>query len=264
MASPFPGMDPYLENPGLWSSVHQRLITYISDALNQTLPARYITTMGERLFVVRPGRDIYPDVAVYEQPRPAPFPSGGGVATLTALSDLPLVVILESSELHEVYVEIVKLGDEGERVVTIIEVLSPGNKAAGSRGREMYLAKQSEALASAINLIEIDLLRTGEHTVAVPREGLEREHARWDYLICLHRGGDWDRYEVWHPTVRDRLPRLRVPLADGDPDLTLDLQAIFSRCYDEGGYARRIDYRRAPHTPLADSDAAWARELLAR
>jgi hypothetical protein len=183
---------------------------------------------------------------------------------LTAPSDLPLVVIVESSQVREVFIEILAIGDNEERVVTIIEVLSPGNKAAGSRGREMYLAKQSEALASSVNLLEIDLLRAGEHTVAVPRAELLRQRARWDYLICLHRGGDWDRYEVWHPTVRDRLPRIRIPLADGDPDLTLDLQTIFERCYTEGGYARRIDYRRAPHTPLAESDAAWARELLAR
>ena len=26
MPSPFPGMDPYLENPGLWPVVHHRLI----------------------------------------------------------------------------------------------------------------------------------------------------------------------------------------------------------------------------------------------
>jgi hypothetical protein len=26
MASPFPGMDPYLENPELWSAIHSRLI----------------------------------------------------------------------------------------------------------------------------------------------------------------------------------------------------------------------------------------------
>ena len=28
MPSPFPGMDPYLEHPALWPSVHQGLITF--------------------------------------------------------------------------------------------------------------------------------------------------------------------------------------------------------------------------------------------
>ena len=38
MPSPFPGMDPYLEEPVLWSTLHQRLITYIADDLNVLLP----------------------------------------------------------------------------------------------------------------------------------------------------------------------------------------------------------------------------------
>ena len=37
MPSPFPGMDPYLENPDLWSEVHSRLIVAISDALDDQL-----------------------------------------------------------------------------------------------------------------------------------------------------------------------------------------------------------------------------------
>lgn len=39
------------------------------------------------------------------------------------------------------------------------------------------------------------------------------------------------------------LPRIRVPLADSEPDIVLDLQAVFERCYDEGAYTRRVDYR---------------------
>ncbi|MBV8886966.1 MAG: DUF4058 family protein [Chroococcidiopsidaceae cyanobacterium CP_BM_RX_35] len=33
MPSPFPGMDPYLEQPALWSSFHSRLIVAIADAI---------------------------------------------------------------------------------------------------------------------------------------------------------------------------------------------------------------------------------------
>ena len=63
-------------------------------------------------------------------------------------------------------------------------------------------------------------------------------------------------------TLRQRLPRIRVPLADGEPDVVLDLQAVFDRCYDEGAYARRLDYRREPSTPLSETDRAWAATLL--
>ncbi|MGL6094387.1 MAG: DUF4058 family protein, partial [Fimbriiglobus sp.] len=38
MPSPFPGMDPYLEDPTYWGGFHTNLYTGIQRALNQTLP----------------------------------------------------------------------------------------------------------------------------------------------------------------------------------------------------------------------------------
>src|SRR5262245_55058334 len=46
--------------------------------------------------------------------------------------------------------------------------------------------------------------------------------------------------------LRQHLPRIRVPLVNGDPDIVLDLQAVLNHCYDRGAYARRLDYRRDP------------------
>lgn len=270
MPSPFPGMDPYLEHPVLWSGVHQRLITYLGDELNALLPPDYVADIGERLYVVQAGRNIYPDVAVFEQPLPVPMlapPTRGESAVAVAeeaavavASDPPWVLTVDLTEVREVFIEILPVGDE-ERVVTVIEVLSPANKTAYSEGRETYLTKQQEVLASETHLLEIDLLRSGEHTVAAPRGALLAK-GRWDYLVCLHRGGQRGRYEVWPIALRQRLPRIHVPLLAGDPEVVLDLQAVFSRCYDEGAYARRLDYRREPPTPLAGEDAAWADALL--
>ena len=261
MPSPFPGMDPYLEHPARWPGVHQRMITYMGEALNAVLPARYAADIGERLYVVQPARDIYPDVVVLEHPPgPRPMEQGIGGVGVAVTSDPPWVVTLEPAEMREVFIEIVSLSDAAF-VVAVIEVISPSNKAVGSEGRRLYLTKQSEILASQTHLIEIDLLRRGEHTVAPPQECLARR-GRWDYLVSLHRGGQGQRYEVWAFTVRQRMPRIRVPLADGDPDVVLDLQAVFNRCYDQGPYTRRLDYHRDPLTPLGGDDAAWAAELL--
>jgi hypothetical protein len=41
MRSPFPGMNPYLENPELWSAVHNRLIVAIADELVDHLSEKY-------------------------------------------------------------------------------------------------------------------------------------------------------------------------------------------------------------------------------
>jgi hypothetical protein len=261
MPSPFPGMDPYLEHPALWPGVHQRLITYLGDRLNTLLPPHYVADIGERLYVVQPDRSIYPDVVVVEPPSTVALPEQQQGSTAAVLSsDPPWVLTVEPLEVREVFIEILSLEDASQ-VITVIEVLSPSNKAANSEGRHLYVTKQQEILQSPIHLIEIDLLRYGEHTVAAPRESLLARGV-WDYLVCLHRGGQRARYEVWATTLRQRLPRIRVPLGHGEPDIVLDLQAVLDRCYDEGAYTRRLDYRREPLLPLSETDRTWAATLL--
>lgn len=60
MPGPFPGMDPYLEDPGEWPGVHQRLITYTADTLTAVLPPEYAAVMGERLLVLPSERNLAP------------------------------------------------------------------------------------------------------------------------------------------------------------------------------------------------------------
>lgn len=261
MPGPFPGMDPYLEHPVLWPGVHQGLIGNARAALNAILPPQYVADMGERLYIVQPERSIYPDVLVLEHPSAgAPVEQAAGGTAVAVASDPPWVVTIAPAEMREVFIEILAVADQS-RVVTVIEVLSPSNKTAGSEGRTLYLTKQQENLESQTHLIELDLLHQGEHTAAPPQWKL-LERGRSDYLVSLHRGGQGARYEVWAIPLRQRLPRIHVPLAGGDPDVVLDLQVIFDRCYDEGGYARRLDYRREPPIPLAGDDAQWADQLL--
>jgi hypothetical protein len=62
--------------------------------------------------------------------------------------------------------------------------------------------------------------------------------------------------------VRQRLPHIHIPLLEGDPDVQLDLQAVFDRCYDAGPYSRRVDYKEDPPIPLEREDAIWAAALL--
>ncbi len=157
-------------------------------------------------------------------------------------------------------INIVNIKDR-QRVVTTVELLNPTNKAQNTEGWRLYKQKQEEVLASRTHLIEIDLLRQGEHTVAVPREPLLRE-GHWDYIICLHRGGQSVTFQVWLNTVREQLPRIAVPLDAPDPDAILDLQMVLDRYYDAGGYAREIDYSREPIPPFRGEDAEWADELL--
>jgi hypothetical protein len=64
-------------------------------------------------------------------------------------------------------------------------------------------------------------------------------------------------FETYPVPLPNRLPRIRVPLIAPDPDVVLDVQAVFDRCYDNGDYAGLIDYHKEPTAPLSPDEATW-------
>jgi hypothetical protein len=255
MAMIFPGMDPYLEDPRFWSGVHNRLIVYIADTLGPQISPRYVAAVEERVYVEGPGREVIPDVSVRQVRPERPFATA---ATLEA--DAPVIVLVPSEPVRETYVAILDL-QASERVVTVIEVISPSNKLAGP-GRESYLAKQREILSSDVHLVEIDLLRQGPHVLVVPEVRARQRCGGYDYLTCVNRAGRRGAYELYPSRLRDRLPRVRIPLSDGDPDVSLDVQAVIGQAYDAGGYHNRIDYTRPCSPSLSPDDREWAQALI--
>lgn len=169
------------------------------------------------------------------------------------------MVEVQPLEVREAYIDIVDAADRA-RIVTAIEILSHTNKSARDRGRRLYLRKQNTILRSRTHLVEIDLLRAGLPTVAVPADRL-LSPSHYDYIVCLHRSFDPDRFQIWPFTVRDRLPTISVPLDRGVPDIELALEPIFDSFYDAGAYARKIDYRQEPAPPLSPPDRLWAVDL---
>ncbi|MFQ6102510.1 MAG: DUF4058 family protein [Anaerolineae bacterium] len=265
MPSPFPGMDPYLEAVERWPDVHQSLITYIRDALQPQMRPRYYARMGERVYVLTPPHAFYPDVLVIERSvrepsapyAPAPAATTDTTVTIDA-APTPLIIHIAPAEHREPYVEIVHAA--GDEVVTVIEVLSPANKAVGA-GRDLYRRKQGEILSSDVNLVEIDLLSIGQPTLALPPEALAGLPPH-RYLINVRRARERDQAEVYPIALSQRLPQVGIPLRPPDPDVTLDLPVIFTQCYDNGGYGDLVDYRQPPPVLLTPEEAAWIDGLL--
>ncbi len=249
----FPGMDPWLEHPAIWPDVHHALITYLRDELLQQISPRYSARHGERIVIEPTGRQVAPDVAVTRRPRE----QMGSVAVAEATA--PVLVHLPPMYVRQPFLEI-RDRRTGNRVVTVIEVLSPTNKRTGTDGRRKYLEKQAELLASDVSLMAIDLLRGGEHTVSLPIEHCEdlRPH---DYLVVTRRAGRSEEAEAYPIALADRLPVLRIPLVAPDPDAKADLQPLIERVYAAGGYAEDLDYARPPVPPLARAASSWARRL---
>ncbi|HRQ36874.1 MAG TPA: DUF4058 family protein [Chloroflexota bacterium] len=254
MPSPFPGMDPYLEERSRWPGVHQRLITYMAEILQPHIRPKYIASIGERIQLADVQHTYIPDVFLARRLRePAPTLAIAGMVE----ADEPQTIIAFDEERHVPYLEII-YRETGE-VVTVIEVLSPANKVGD--GRTQYLQKQAELLHTQANLVEIDLLGYGEPTV-LARNAIITEPADWRYLINISRAGRRNELEFYAVPLRDRLPRCRIPLRPPDPDAVLDLTAVFTRCYDAGGYDLLIDYSQPPSIPLRETETTWLTTLL--
>ncbi|HYE21637.1 MAG TPA: DUF4058 family protein [Tepidisphaeraceae bacterium] len=259
MPSPFPGMDPYLERH--WRDVHSDLVAVTRRTLNEHLPADLVARMEERVVIDDTSADrqraIFPDVRVYEDPNgPAgsgPAPGGEpGVAR-------PIVLELEVEEHTETFIQIVEAN--GGRLVTVVEYLSPTNKLPG-RDRDDFKRKRDELWRAGVNVVEIDLLRVGAWRDLL-RPFVAPRHAESEYRVVGWRVHPRRRVELYPLGIRDRLPRIPVPLREGDPDTVLDLQAAVDEVY-RGGRYDRTDYRRPCEPPLGAELSDWANGLLNR
>jgi hypothetical protein len=254
MPSPFPGMDPYLEEPSLFPDFHGSMVPAMRAALSAVLPEGYTAYLDRYVYLQEPDggprvRQGKPEVYVAQR---VPAAVGASAATLDAPAMVTLPFVRQEGPL---YLRIVDR--TGRRIVTVIELLSPTNKETGP-DREQYLTKRNEYLATRTNLVEIDLLRAGRR---MPLG--EPPPAPSDYLLFVSRAADYPQAGVWPFSVRDPLPVVPVPLNPQDGWVTFALKPCLDRVYDEAHYALDLDYTVPPVPPLREPDASWARELLA-
>jgi Protein of unknown function (DUF4058) len=221
MPSPFPGMDPYLEDAKLWPAFQHQFVACLYQILLPGLVDRYRARVGQRMYS----------------------------------TEVPLFTSVIREEHVEEFIEIRQRTDA--RLVTLIDVASPTNKTTNP-GRCAYHDKRREGRAQNANLVEIDLALQGPPLLEYSRDGLPE----WDYAVTVTRAGQPERYEIYTATLQKRLPRFKLPLAPDDRDTVVDLQAVFARCYDQGGFAGHLDYKREPPVKLDDADRRWLHELL--
>jgi hypothetical protein len=215
MANPFPGMDPYLEGD-LWLSVHVDLCAEIARQLAPKVRPKYVVLSTRRVILAPPqdtegeARDRFPDVGVLTRQPAAASQRDGGIATAPLIlpTDFPEPIPQVSLEIRDV---------AKRRLVTCIELLSPTNKIGP--GREEYAAKRFHVLSSPAHLVEIDLLRNGA------RFPTGKPLPPGPYFVFVNRAERRREVEVWSFALQAALPTVPIPLADGDPDVHLDLQA---------------------------------------
>jgi hypothetical protein len=249
MNSPFPGIDPYLEDQGHWPDFHSTFLNCCREALFEKLPQNYDARIDERFRLVEVddkgerSRLIEPDVAVVRRAGP-PGPGaeqGGGVGLLLEPVIEPIGPV-EVIEERLTWVEVRRL--PGRELVTVIELLSPGNKT--SPGREDYLSRRRALLNQEVHLVELDFLIGG------------RRLPPGDSYALVTRADRRPACEVYAWSVRQALPFVPVPLKAPDPDVMLDMLSVFRITYERGRYPRAVDYRAPLKLPFAEADRAWA------
>ena len=243
-------MNPYLEER--WQDVHASLTIYIRDQLLEKLPPDLVARTEEQTAIDEGAGErssLRPDVKIFESDQlhePA-------VAYAAEPPLEPTLVVLQPESHHWV-----EIRESGGRLITVLEVLSPKNKS--DQGVAAYLRRQRTYIAGGVNLVEIDLLRKGEHVLSVPLSEIPNP-PRAPYMICAFRASEPERRELYSFGLRDPLRPFRVPLRPKDEDAPLYLQPLLDQCFERGRYWK-LDYRRDLQPPVPPEDAAWMDELL--
>lgn len=135
MPSPFPGMDPYLEQEQLWPVFQHHLVGCLYQLLLPGLVDRYRARVGHRHY----------------------------------FTEQALFTSVIREEHQEEFIEIRQRTDS--RLVTLLDVVSPANRLTAG-GRQKFLDKRREARSQNASLVEIDLVLQGQPMLDYSREGL--------------------------------------------------------------------------------------------
>lgn len=254
MPSPFPGMNPYLEQPDAWHSFHDQFCTVIQTSLVAQVRPDYVVKLDENIYVHElsaeerrlVGRG---DVTISGEHRFSSAEGEGGTAV-----DAPIrgTVVPAVDVIRENFIEVRERTTR--RLVTVIELVSPTNKRPGS-DRDQFLAKRYQLLSSTAHYVEIDLLRGWPR---LPIRGLPT----CDYCAMVSRVEERPGVSLWPLMIQDPLPRLPIPLSPGRSDAFLDLQTLLHQAYDSAGYEDYI-YQGEPEPPLSIEQAELVRRVCA-
>ncbi len=259
MPSPFPGMDPYLEQSAFWSSFHSRLIVAIADYIAPQIMPKYYVEVETRTYSDTADGELLvgiPDAVVFSSVNNSSLPQNteDQPSSIAILSRPQQVQLPTGLELKERYLEVRELGTDA--VITVIELLSPKNKRIG-KGRIAYEEKRQQILNSASHFIELDLLRSD------PPMPMKGNDSQWDYRILVSRSEQRPIADLYGFMLSEPIPVFPLPLKSEDEDKAIDLQSILNGVYERAGYRFRIDYQQPlPPPVVSQSDQQWINQLL--
>ncbi|MFL5330168.1 MAG: DUF4058 family protein [Gemmataceae bacterium] len=170
MASPFPGMDPYLEAAKIWPDFHQQFVAVLYQTLLPSLVDRYRARVQTRHYVY----------------------------------DVVLFTSVTYEQYREPFIEI--RSRSNGKLMTLVDVVSPGSRTRDT-GRSTYLSTRLEALNEGAATVEIDLVLAGQAMLQYDRAGMA-DHQYAVTVTRPSKPGQFDTFSATLDTAlpRFRLP----------------------------------------------------------
>ena len=146
MPSPFPGMNPFLEQRSVWHDFHEAFLPAVREELTQQVRPDFFIRIDEHVYIHELSAEERQfvgrgDVTIHQSERPQ---HASDIAIVAA----PSRVRLPAVDIEQV--SFLEIRDrEDQRVVTVIELLSPANKRPGP-DREQYVTSCSTNCGAAI------------------------------------------------------------------------------------------------------------------
>jgi hypothetical protein len=94
------------------------------------------------------------------------------------------------------------------------------------------------------------------------RPPLDGEYPAGDYHALVSPGNRRPDCDIYSWTMRQPLPTIPIPLRPPDPNIFIDLAAVFATTYEKGRYARALDYNKPPPISLGEHDLKWIAEQI--
>jgi hypothetical protein len=254
MKSPFPGMDPFLEDPAFWSDFHSTFIHCWREHIAERVPEHYDVRVGERVYLIDESLEVKkltgPDVLVSRSRRRKAPSTHHGSATATLEPVTIPVIVLDGPRQN--FIEI--LHRPRRSLVAVLELFSPSNKE--NPGWHTYLTKRNALLGQKVHIVELDLLLKGH------RLRLAEPLPAADYYYYVSRADCRPNCDVYSWDLADPLPTVPVPLLAGDHDVNCDLSTIFATAFERGRYRPALGYHKAPPVKFEAHTLKWIKGVL--
>jgi hypothetical protein len=217
-------LDPWAEDARYFHAIHDSMIDALLRMMKRPLFEMGYVAGRERSLQIAEGR--MPDVFVsfLRTQKDKTQRLNYELAAAEALAPTGELLV------EEPWLDALHIRTESGELVTVVEIISLGNKDRASERNEYKERRSRLFLEQGVNVVEIDLTRSTRRLV----EPMEAE--KTPYFVAIFIPGEFAR--IFRVYFGERLPRLAFPLRS--EVLPIELQLAYAEAYQTNMIAQHI------------------------